>query len=97
MFLAHKWATGVEDFRTIRRVFVHDTAIAEFLNEAFFPLDICVRDIADFVGMETIPAMSAHKYREMNHFVPTRAFAKGIIDTGSMKLINAYPTLVIRV
>ena len=88
----------MKDFRTIGRVFVHNTAIAEFLDEAFFPLDICVRDITDFVGMETIPVISVtDKHGEIDHFVPTRAFAKGIIDTGSMKLINAYPTLVIRV
>jgi len=28
-----------------------------------------------------------------DHFVPTRALAKGMIEVGSMKLIKAYPTL----
>ena len=97
MFLANKWATRVEDFRTVRRIFVHYTAVAKLLDKAFFALDVCIRNIADFIGMETIPVISVmDEEREMNHFVPTRALAKGIIDIGSMKLINAYPTLVFR-
>jgi hypothetical protein len=90
----------MENFRTIGRIFIHNAAIAEFLNETFFPLDIRIGNIADFIGMETIPIFSTlYSLREMcweggeDHFVPTRALANGIIDVGSMKLINAYPTL----
>jgi hypothetical protein len=60
LFVTHEWTTWLENFRTIRRIFVHDATVAEFLNETFFPLDIGVRDIADFVGMEAVPMSTRH-------------------------------------
>ena len=56
-FLSHESAAWVEDFRTVRWVFIHDTAIAEFLNETVFPLNIGVWNIANFIRMKAIPTL----------------------------------------
>lgn len=82
----------MEDLGTVRRIFIHHTGIAEFFNETFFSLNVCIGNIADFVGMEAIPNINT-RYLKGNHFVPTRALAKGMMEVGSMKLMNAYPTL----
>ena len=58
LILTHESATGVKDFRTIRRIFIHNATIAEFLNETFFPLDIGVGNIADLIRMEAVPEIS---------------------------------------
>jgi hypothetical protein len=54
----------MEDLRTIRRIFIHHTGIAEFFNETFFSLNVGIGNIADLVGMETIPVVSIPYLRE---------------------------------
>lgn len=58
LFLTHEGTAGVEDFWTVRWVFVHNTTIAEFLNETIFSLNIGIGNIADFVRMESIPTVN---------------------------------------
>jgi hypothetical protein len=57
LFLTHEWTARIEDFRTIGRVFIHDTTIAELLDEGFFSLDVGVRNIANFIRMEAVPVI----------------------------------------
>ena len=85
----------MEDFGTVGRIFVHDARVAEFLDERFFSLNIRIRNIANFVGMESIPTVNLcpPTKEEADHFVPTRDLAKAMIEVGSIKLIKAYPTL----
>jgi hypothetical protein len=54
----------MEDLGTVRRIFVHHTGIAEFLNETFFPLNVGIGNIADFVGMEAVPDVNVQYLRE---------------------------------
>ena len=87
----------MKDLGTIRRIFVHHATVAKLLDETFFSLDIGIRNITDLVGMEAVPNPSAPCQivegikigSAENHFVPTRALAKGTMDLGSMKLIKA--------
>lgn len=55
LFLTHERTAGVEDFWTVRWIFVHNTTIAKFLDETIFSLNIGIGNIADFVRMESIP------------------------------------------
>jgi hypothetical protein len=88
--MAHQWTSGVEDFGTVGGIFIHDATVAEFLDETFLALNIGIRYIANFIRVEAVPRLTTTRDY---HFVPTRALANGIIETGSIKLMNAYPTL----
>ena len=58
LFLTHERSARVKNLGTIRWIFIHHTTIPEFLNKTFLPLNIGIRNIADFVRMETIPTIN---------------------------------------
>lgn len=58
LFSAYKWAIRVKDFRTVGRIFVHDTTVAELLDETSLALNIGIRNITDFIRVKAIPTIS---------------------------------------
>lgn len=77
LFLTHERTIGVEDLRTVGGIFIHDTTVAELLNERFFPLDIGIRDIADFIRMETVPVIKIMKNLGVTILCPREFEQKG--------------------
>lgn len=55
LFLTHERSTRMKDLRTIRRILIHNTTIPKLLNETFLSLNIRIRNIANFIRMESIP------------------------------------------